>query len=275
MTAPTEAQLRAEPYWGREINTPELLGLEAALCRGRGRKVTTAGGKGDIRHLAGGHRSQEWLLRSRWSTNSTYTVQSGLSAMELRYIAAYDDIPGSWGTKANREAVEAATARLIAAAKAGELAGVVEILGALDGSTVRWLVVERKFGSKPDSSHLDHNHLTFNRKQMRNAALMQRCAELLLGDEVETTTVLSNQRTVNDVLVTTMARIPVDLAKIVPSLTRIEEALSRVGAIDLDALAGKIIDRLGDVSGGATPAEVRAAIRAELDATEIKVSIGA
>lgn len=271
---PTRAQLESEPYWGREINTPELLDLEARLCRGRGRKVTTAGGKGDIRHLSGGHRSQEWLLRSAFCRNRTYTVQSGLTAMQLRYIAAYDDIPGEWGTRANREAVEAATARLIAAAKAGELDGVIEILGALDGSTVRWLVVEKRFGSKPDNSHLDHNHLTFSRKQMRNAPLMARCAALLLGDEMELSTPLSDGRTVNDNLVTTLKRLPTDLANVLPTLARIETALGRIGAVDLDALAVRIVDRLGDVSGGASAEEMRSVVREELRALRIDVTIG-
>jgi hypothetical protein len=273
MTAPTEAQLRAEPYWDREINTPELLDMERRLCVGRGRKVTAAGGKGNLRHLAGGHRSQEWILRSQWCTNHTYTVQSGLSPEQARHIAAYDDIPGEWGTPANRAAVEAATERLIAEAKAGGLVGVIEILGVENGKLVRWLVVERRYGSAPDSSHRDHVHLTFDRRSMRKAALFVRCSELLLGDEMEKTTILSNERTVNDTLVTTMARIPTDLANVSPALKRIEEALAKVGAIDLDALATKIVDRLGDVSGGATSDEVRAAIRAELDGTEIKVTI--
>jgi hypothetical protein len=274
MTGPTREQLEAEPYWAREINTPELLDLERRLCIGRGRAVTTAGGKGDIRHLAGGHRSAEWLARSAYCTNRTYTAQIGLTAEQVRHIGAYDDIPGAWGSAANRAAVDAATKRLIAAARAGQLVGVTEILGTVDGNLVRFYVASKTFGSPPDSSHRDHNHLTFDRTQMRNAPLMVRIAGLLLGDEMEPSTPLSNGRTVNDTLVTTMGRLPTDLANVNPALKRLEDAVSKLalGGIDADALADRIAAKLG-ITPDAMREAVREGVRAEIDAATVTVEL--
>ncbi|MEO3742485.1 hypothetical protein [Plantactinospora sp. B5E13] len=66
---PTYAQLQAETWWGRELTTPELAWLGAELCRRTGRPRGAFGTKGDNNHLRGAHRSQEWILKSRYATS--------------------------------------------------------------------------------------------------------------------------------------------------------------------------------------------------------------
>lgn len=178
---PSYAQLEAEPWWGREIVTVELDWLGDELCARTGRPRSSAGTKGNNLHLNGGHRSQEWILNSDYCTNTSYTVQSGLTSEQLRHIAALDFTPGAWGTSSNRALMAAQTKRLWDAAKRGELTGVRQIQGTLDGVRAAGLNVVSGSTMTPDSSHLDHWHLTFDRKHMRDRALMARIVNIALG----------------------------------------------------------------------------------------------
>lgn len=180
---PTYEQLRAESWWGREIVTAELDWLGDELCLRSGRPRTAAGSKGDNRHLAGGHRSQEWILHSRWCTDRDYTVQEGLTAEQARHVAAEDFIPGPWGTTANRRLMVAQTGRLWRAAGRGELDGVTQVLGTLDGRRAVGLNVLSGATFWVDSSHLDHWHLTFDRRRLTDRALMERIVDIALSEE--------------------------------------------------------------------------------------------
>lgn len=179
---PTDEQLRAEPWWGREIVTDELDWLADELCRRTGRPRTAAGTRGDRYHLNGAHRSQEWILNSRYCTNRSYTVQSGLTATQARHIAALDFTPGPWGTPANRALMAEQTGRLAAALKAGRLDGVREVIGTLDGRTA---VGIRPDGSQrsADNTHLDHWHLTLDRRRCADRSLMERILAVALGED--------------------------------------------------------------------------------------------
>jgi hypothetical protein len=186
---PTIVQLRAEPWWDREVITPELHWLGDELCRRTGAAASSIGTKGDVSHLNGGHRSQEWIVNSDWCTNKRYTVQSGLSAEQLRHVAALDRTPGAWGTSANRARMVLETGRLVAAGKAGKLPGVTQIQGTLDGKTTFGINLPSLITTVPSDSHLDHWHLTFDRRHLRDAALMQRIVDVVLagpggGDDV-------------------------------------------------------------------------------------------
>ena len=178
---PTYAQLQAEPWWGREVTTPAMDWLGDELCRRAGRPRTAFGTKGDRHHLRGAHRSQEWLQRSVYCTNRTYTVQAGLTADQLRHVAGADFTPGEWGTAANRALMVEQTRRLVAAMRAGQLPGVREVIGTLDGRTV---VGTRPDGStfSSDSSHLEHWHLTIDRRRCADRTLMERVLAVALGD---------------------------------------------------------------------------------------------
>jgi hypothetical protein len=172
----TLAQLQAEPWWGREIVTVELDWLGDEICRRTGQPRYAAGTKGDVNHLRGAHRSQEWILKSVYCTNRTYTVQSGLSADQLRHIAGFDFTPGS-GT-----AMVAQCKRLYAALRAGELEEVREFYGNVDGDQIvdGWNNIENRVATS-DSSHLWHWHLSIDRRRLTDKAVMERILAVALG----------------------------------------------------------------------------------------------
>lgn len=180
---PTLLQLRLEPWWDREIITPELDWCGDELCRRTGAPPWSIGTKGDENHLNGGHRSQEWIVNSDWCTNIHYTVQNGLSGEQPRHIAALDRTPLAWGTPENRAQMVVETNRLLAAARSGRLPGITQIQGTLDGRTTYGQNFPSLITTVPSDSHLDHWHLTFDRRYLRDAALMARIVDVVLGEE--------------------------------------------------------------------------------------------
>lgn len=173
----TYAQLEAEPWWGREIVTAELDWLGDELCRRTGRPRVAAGSKGDNLHLRGAHRSQEWILHSRWCTNRTYTVQAGLTKEQLRHIAGFDFTPGSAAE------MVAQCQRLMVALKAGQIEEIREFYGNVDGDKVvdGWDNLTNRAATS-DSSHLWHWHLSIDRTKLRDQKLMERITAIALGD---------------------------------------------------------------------------------------------
>jgi len=180
---PTYAQLESERWWGREVVTAELDWLGDTLCARLRRPRAAAGSKGDNAHLNGAHRSQEWILNSRYSTSRSYTVQGGLSATQLRHISGFDMVPGEWGSAQNRILMIAQTGRLLAAMRGGKLDEVRELFGTTNGSTVTgWNNVTNSFTSS-DSSHLEHWHLSLDRRHCANRRLMERIVAIALGED--------------------------------------------------------------------------------------------
>jgi len=185
----TYAQLESERWWGREVVTAELDWLGDTLCARLRRPRAAAGSKGDNAHLNGAHRSQEWILNSRFSTSRSYTVQSGLNATQVRHISGFDMVPGEWGSAQNRRLMIEQTGRLLAAMRAGRLDEVRELFGTVNGSTVTgWNNVTNSFASS-DSSHLDHWHLSLDRRHCTNRPLMERIVAIALGEDEDMPTV--------------------------------------------------------------------------------------
>ncbi len=180
----TLEQLESEVWWGREITTSPMVGLGLQLRTAYGTNAFSVGIKGDEVHLSGGHRSQEWIDNSRYCTNRTYTVQSGLAGDQLRYCSALDFTPGAWGTVDNRSKMQVLTARMITAMKAGRCDEVLEVFGTLDGRTVTGWRNDLNREATSDSSHLDHIHIRFNRKYCNDNAVMSKVAEILLEEDM-------------------------------------------------------------------------------------------
>jgi hypothetical protein len=173
---PTLAQLRAEPWWDREIVTDEVRWLGAELCRRTGRPADAFGCKGNEAHLSGSHRSQEWLTNSRYCTNRTGTGQAGLTALQSRYCAGIDFTPGSAAE------MVAQCRRIYDAMRAGQLDEVRWFYGNLDGDRVvdGWNnVLDRVTTS--DSSHLWHWHLGVDRRLMNSRPVMEKLLAVVLG----------------------------------------------------------------------------------------------
>lgn len=179
----TRAQLEAEPEWGREIVTPELRWLGDQLCARTGRPRSAAGDRGNIGHLYGAHRSQEWIKSSVWCQNRSYTVQPSLSATQARHIAGFDFTPAAWGSDANRRAVTLLTRRLVDAGLSRRLAGIHEVIGTLNGRNPVGVDVPEGQTWPADASHLDHVHLTFDRRRLADRAVMERVLAVALGED--------------------------------------------------------------------------------------------
>lgn len=174
---PTLAQLQAEPWWGREIVTDEARWFQHEICRRTGRPLDAFGCKGNTAHLNGGHRSQEWILHSRYCTSRTYTVQQGLTGEQARYNSAIDFTPG--GT----HAMIVQCNRLYNAMRAGELEEVREFYGNINGDKIvdGFNNVQNRPASA-DSSHLWHWHIGIDRRLMGSLATMRKILAVVLGD---------------------------------------------------------------------------------------------
>lgn len=181
---PTKQQLEAESWWNREIVHSELRRLGDRMCATFNRPRSAAGDKGNEVHLRGAHRSQEWIKNSQYCTNRSYTVQSGLSSTQARWVAGFDFTPGNWGTAANRQLVAQITKRLIDAAKAGRLNGVIEIGGTLNGSSATGWHVTQSRVLNFDSSHLDHVHLTLDRTNVDSRTVMDNVFDVMTGGDM-------------------------------------------------------------------------------------------
>ena len=266
---PSLAQLTAEQWWSREIVTPELDWLGDEICRRTGRPRVAAGSKGDEHHLRGAHRSQEWILNSRYCTNRSYTVQSGLTATQTRHIAGFDFSPGSTA------AMRAQTQRLIDAMRAGRLDEVREVYGTVDGKTVTgWNNQENRYATS-DSSHLWHWHISIDRRRLTDRALMERILAIALGedvDDVSAADVWTYRSTTPETGVTAPAEAYLRVADVIrkKDIPRIEATLATIGA-NVEALAGRdwvdeqaIIDGVLAGLGSKNLDDVAAALRAAL-----------
>ncbi|WP_344144291.1 hypothetical protein, partial [Polymorphospora rubra] len=120
--------------------------------------------------------SQEWILQSRWCTNRRYTVESGLTAEQARWLAGFDFTPGS--TKDMLLICQ----RLDRAVRAGELEEIAAWYGNVDGDqrVDGWDNI-RNVVATSDSSHLWHLHITFKRRHANDMALMRRVFAVLTG----------------------------------------------------------------------------------------------
>lgn len=173
---PTYSQLQAESWWNQEIITDELKWLGGELRTSLGVGADAIGTKGNNVHLNGSHRSQDWITNSRYCTNRSYTVQSALTALQRRYIAALDVTP-----KSNADML-AISQRIDRATRAGELEEVIAWYGNTnnDQRVDGWDNIRNAVATS-DSSHLWHLHIGFDRRVLTDMNVMRRVLAVLTG----------------------------------------------------------------------------------------------
>lgn len=248
----SDDDITAETWWRREIVTDELDEACDAIAAGLRIPRGDVGTKGNVRHLRGHHRSQEWILRSSYCTNRRYTVQAGLTDDQLRHIAAIDITPGEWGTTANRRRVAAITARLVAAMRAGELDEVFEVYGAdTDLTSVTGYNNRENREASSDDSHLDHVHVGIDRRKLRDRAALGRLVAVILGEDMSPENEAKLLKQVNDLHYGTYTnggdgRPPGSITGQLDQLVRDVAAVKLIAEdeADLDALAEKVAAKL-------------------------------
>jgi hypothetical protein len=171
--------LQVERWWGREIVTPEMVDFGHRLCQALGVPRSHFGSRGDNRHLNGGHRSQEWILNSRWCTSRSYTIEGGLTGEQLRHVAAFDITPAS------KEQMLTICGNLDRVVRQGRLEELVEWFGNVDGDrrVDGWNNI-RDAVATSDSSHLTHLHGRLGRRYLRDRAVFDRLLDALLRGAV-------------------------------------------------------------------------------------------
>ena len=176
---PTLLQLRAERWWNEEVVPPAVDWLGDQLCAATDRPRNAFGCKGDTLHMRGSHRSQAWLLNSRYATNRTYTIQAGLTTEQSNWCSGVDFTPGS-PTQMIQQCK-----RIDAALRAGALEEVREFYGNLDGDQIvdGWDNIANRAATS-DSSHLWHWHLTLDRRYANTQSVMARILHIVLGDSM-------------------------------------------------------------------------------------------
>jgi hypothetical protein len=177
---PSYAELQRESAWNREYLTDPMREFCDRIASGLGIPRVNVGSKGDNLHLNGGHRSQRWILTSRFCTNRTYTVWGGLPENLMDALGAIDITPKS------KEQMLLICQRLDRAVRAGLIEEVVAWYGNVDGDNrVDGYDNIRNVLASSDSSHLWHLHITFNRWALAIKAVFDKLYNILMGLSVE------------------------------------------------------------------------------------------
>lgn len=174
----TYDQLNAESWWRAETVTPEMDWLGDQLCSALSVPRANFGCKGDNSsgHMRGGHRSQAWLLNSRYSTSRTYTVEPGLPSAFVNDLPAFDITPK------NNAQMLTICRNLDRVVRAGQLEEVVVWYGNLDNTgPVDGYDNIRNIIATSDHSHDWHCHIQVGRRFTRSRAVMERILAALLG----------------------------------------------------------------------------------------------
>jgi len=179
----TYTQLRAESWWLREYEPPQLSALNQALRAHFGVGADRIGSKGDNNHLRGYHRSREWILNSAFSAYGAddYSIRQALDkAGDPRWLSAID-----FQTAGGVPELITVCRRLDAAVRADRLPQLREWYGNVDGDKVvdGWDNVADRAASS-DTSHLWHLHMSFFRGRVNDDHTT--LYEVLIGDDMPT-----------------------------------------------------------------------------------------
>ena len=174
----TYLQLGSEQVWHDQIVPPFMTGfLIVPLRNFYGLDANAVGAPGDNNHLYGRHRSANWDRTSRYCTDRSYgTVDARDHQGDQDWYRAVD-------TGIQGDVLHAASHRMDAAVRAGELPEVAEWFGSFDGvNVVGWY---EGHPSSSDSSHLYHLHVGFWNQYANDFAVMQRVFAVITGQELD------------------------------------------------------------------------------------------
>jgi hypothetical protein len=195
--------ITSESYWGRESNPPALVELGAKLRAHYKLSAGAIGIKGNTAHLAGYHRSANWVRNSAYCTSRSYSVTEtagNRKPTNADWCCAID------ATLPHDEFL-AACRRLDKAVRAGLLEKITEWYGNDDGDNrVDGYDNIRNVVASSDSSHLWHLHMSFDRGRVGE-------------DHTDVFEILTGE---------TMALTDADVDKIVAALTKSKTFLAAV-----------------------------------------------
>lgn len=273
---PTYVQLAAEPVWGAQFVPPVMnAGLLGPLRVFYGLGPSAIGSAGDNNHLYGRHRSYNWDKTSIYCTNRSYgTTKPQDQQGDKNWYRAVD--VGIQG-----QLLYDASHRMDALARSGKCPGLAEWFGTFDGQrVVGWF---EGSPSTSDDSHLYHLHVGVWNQFANDAATMQLLYATITGtaepspEEIDMAAILVQDSTGIAILWTGGDQLRYQN---IVNVSMVEAwnkagvpgpfAVSSIGAFGaVSSTPVKTTGSGGSGGGGATPEEVSAAVRAELDKTKL------
>lgn len=170
---PTYDQLNTEAVWKAEVEAPANKAFNERLRAHYGMSRSQIASKGDNHHLSGRHRSRNWTKTSQFATSRTY------GAVDARDKAGDGDWLRATDIGLTGAALRAASARVDAAVRAGQLPELAEWFGTTDGKhVVGWY---EGHPSSSDDSHLYHLHLGWWTKFSDDAWFFERLYAVVTG----------------------------------------------------------------------------------------------
>jgi hypothetical protein len=229
------------------------------------------GSAGDNNHLYGRHRSYSWDKTSRYCTNRAYGTTNALDQGGDHdwYRAADVGITGQTLFDASR--------RMDALARSGACPGLAEWFGTFDGSTVvGWF---EGAPSTSDDSHLFHLHVGIWNSFANDAAVMTQLYNTIVGNvgptpEIDMPAIMIQDA--HSIVVLWTGGTQMIYQNLVNS--EMADHWNKAGVpgpfavnniSDYGVPAYTVTGGGGTEAGGATPAQVSAAVRAELNKTKV------
>jgi hypothetical protein len=270
---PSYVQLAAEPVWGAQFVPPTMnAGLLGPLRAFYGLGPAAVGSAGDNNHLYGRHRSYNWDKTSIYCTNRSYgTTDARDQGGNRNWYRAVDvGIQGQPLFDASR--------RMDALARSGQCPGLAEWFGTFDGINVVGWFEGRPSGA--DASHLFHLHVGIWNQYADDAQTMIQLYNAITGTadpatELDMAAIMIQDNTGIVVLWTGATQMIYQNVVTIEMVAHWNQA-GVPGPFAVDSIARYGVAAYTPSSGsgggsgsGATPAEVSAAVRAELDKTKL------
>jgi len=267
---PTYFELASEPVWGAQFVPPVMnAGLIGPLRVFFNLGTSAVGAAGDNNHLYGRHRSYDWDKFSRYCTNRSYgtTKPQDQGGNRNWYRAVDVGIQG-------QQLIDASH-RVDALTRSGTCPGIAEWFGTFDGDVVvGWF---EGSPSSSDDSHLFHLHVGVWNEYANDATTMTQLYNAITGTvqltpEIDMPAIMIQDADAIVILWTGATQM---IYQNVVSADMVER-WNKAGVpgpylVDSVEAYGTIAytPTGGGGTGGATPAEVSAAVRAELDKTKV------